>query len=106
MKKVIYLVPDTCLECRYFDKFEYLENGVSKPIEIPDRVKTAKVTVTLKPDGTKRYVGRCGVYGGLIKDGNEMLKKYEKSLFSIEHDCSKEFPMNECTIEQFESATE
>lgn len=104
MKKVIYLVPDTCLECRYFDKFDYLENGLSKPIEVPDRVKTGKVTVMLNPDGTKNYIGRCGVFGGLIKNGDELLKKYETSLFSVKHECKKEFSMDECTLEQIKSA--
>lgn len=102
MKSVIYLVPDTCLECRYFEKFVYLPDGTSVPIEIPDGVKTAKLRVTLNPDGTKRYIGRCGVYGGLINDGDELLKIYHSSYVSKQ--CKKEFSMDECTIEQIKSA--
>lgn len=105
MKTVIYLVPDTCLECRYFQEFEYLENGLSKPIETPvGRGETAKLTVKLKADGTKKYIGRCGVYGGLIRVGNELLKKYRPSLFSDDKQCEKEFSMDECTLEQIKSA--
>jgi len=105
MRKVIFLVPDTCLECRYFEKFEYLENGLSKPIEIPASMGgTAKVTVTLNADGTKKYIGRCGVYGGLIHDGDELLKKYQRSIHFPKKECYKMFPPDECTIEQIKSA--
>ena len=106
MRKVIYLVPDTCLECRYFEKFEYLENGISKPIDTPDRATggSAKVTVALNADGTKKFIGRCGVYGGLIHDGDELLKKYQSSIHIPKKDCYKEFAMDECTIEQIKSA--
>jgi hypothetical protein len=105
MKQVIYLMPDTCLECRYYQEFEYLENGLSKPIETPvGRGGTAKITVKLKEDGTKKYIARCGVYGGLIRVGGEMTKTYRLSMFSDEKQCQKEFPMDECTIEQIKSA--
>jgi len=104
MRKVIFLVPDTCLECRYFEKFEYLENGLSKPIEIPDGSGVAKITANLNPDGTKKYIGRCGVYGGLIHDGDEMLKRYQKSHYEPKKECYKMFPPDECTIEQIKSA--
>jgi hypothetical protein len=104
MKSVIYLVPETCLECRYFEKFEYLPDGLSKPIEVPDGAKTAKVVVKLKPDGTKKYIARCGVYGGLIRVGGEITKTYRLSMFSDEKECTKEFSMDECTLEQIKSA--
>lgn len=104
MKTVIYLVPQTCLECRYFEKFEYLPNGVSKPIEIPDGAGVAKLTANLNPDGTKKFIGRCGVFGGLIHDGDEMFKLYRRSHHSEKKECTKEFSMAECTIEQIKSA--
>lgn len=105
MRKVIFLVPENCLECQYFEKFEYLENGVSKPIEIPASMGgTAKITVTLNADGSKKYIGRCGVYGGLIHDGDEQLKKYHKSIFEPKKECYKTFPEYECTEEQIKSA--
>ena len=101
MKKItkIYLIPETCLECRYYQKFEYLDNGNSKPIEI----KGGKVQVTLNSEGVKIFNGVCCVTGVWIDDGDELKKLYKKSMWDEKKECKKEFPIDECTDEQINS---
>jgi hypothetical protein len=79
MKKItkIYMVPETCLECNYFQEFKYLENGFSKPMLSKHGGKTV---AALNSDGSKKFSGICGVSRGLICDGDELKKLYTKSI--------------------------